>query len=491
MSIEGGAFEARWKPILAAPDRLTLHELADTMPPPARAITFDAGRHGKPPEDDPAVLLASFVAWLMDALPRVATRTGRTRALPRAVNKENIAAVWMQCLCSFEPRLPGESQLLSAFHDRVDNWQRPARREAGFPWLLSFHLLEPEGEAPDAAWQVQYRLEPIAGGAAIPVDKSVLSRASLRHVDRLLAKAAGICADIREGSDTFPLDVMGAFRFLTETRPRSNGRDSGSPRPEWWTRHENAAMVRARPVLKPSPASRTGTFSMDELMHFDWEVAIGGENYTREELDRLAESTAPLVKVHGKWLPFDPQSIRAALDLWKREAAPARDVIRMALGGAEAPPACSSKKRAAKAGSANCSRSWEARPASRSFPAPADFQGTLRPYQVRGFSWLGFLRQYGLGACLADDMGLGKDHSGSGAARPRARQRRRPPGAAGLPHFGGRQLAEGSGAFRSRPSRSWCTTESRAPAGRNSWKRPAATRSSFPVTRWCIATSIC
>jgi SNF2 family DNA or RNA helicase len=27
---------------------------------------------------------------------------------------------------------------------------------------------------------------------------------------------------------------------------------------------------------------------------------------------------------------------------------------------------------------------------------------------VRGFSWLGFLRQYGLGACLADDMGLGK-----------------------------------------------------------------------------------
>ena len=26
----------------------------------------------------------------------------------------------------------------------------------------------------------------------------------------------------------------------------------------------------------------------------------------------------------------------------------------------------------------------------------------------RGFSWLAFLRQWGLGACLADDMGLGK-----------------------------------------------------------------------------------
>jgi len=39
---------------------------------------------------------------------------------------------------------------------------------------------------------------------------------------------------------------------------------------------------------------------------------------------------------------------------------------------------------------------------------PDSFSGKLRPYQVKGFSWLAFLRQYGLGACLADDMGLGK-----------------------------------------------------------------------------------
>jgi SNF2 family DNA or RNA helicase len=40
--------------------------------------------------------------------------------------------------------------------------------------------------------------------------------------------------------------------------------------------------------------------------------------------------------------------------------------------------------------------------------APAGFQGELCPYQVRGYSWLAFLKQWGLGACLADDMGLGK-----------------------------------------------------------------------------------
>lgn len=39
---------------------------------------------------------------------------------------------------------------------------------------------------------------------------------------------------------------------------------------------------------------------------------------------------------------------------------------------------------------------------------PETFSGTLRTYQKEGFSWLGFLREYGLAGILADDMGLGK-----------------------------------------------------------------------------------
>ena len=40
--------------------------------------------------------------------------------------------------------------------------------------------------------------------------------------------------------------------------------------------------------------------------------------------------------------------------------------------------------------------------------APESFCGQLRPYQQLGNPWLAFLRDWGLGACLADDMGLGK-----------------------------------------------------------------------------------
>jgi SNF2 family DNA or RNA helicase len=50
----------------------------------------------------------------------------------------------------------------------------------------------------------------------------------------------------------------------------------------------------------------------------------------------------------------------------------------------------------------------QGRTAFEELPPPESFAGTLRPYQLRGYSWLAFLKRLGLGACLADDMGLGK-----------------------------------------------------------------------------------
>ena len=44
----------------------------------------------------------------------------------------------------------------------------------------------------------------------------------------------------------------------------------------------------------------------------------------------------------------------------------------------------------------------------RDISLPEKFEGELRPYQKAGYNWLHFLKEYGLGGCLADDMGLGK-----------------------------------------------------------------------------------
>ncbi|MCE9615106.1 MAG: DEAD/DEAH box helicase [Lentisphaerae bacterium] len=64
---------------------------------------------------------------------------------------------------------------------------------------------------------------------------------------------------------------------------------------------------------------------------------------------------------------------------------------------------------------ATCDEAFEqARTALRGFErieplkAGALFVGTLRPYQEDGLGWMKFLRDFGMGGCLADDMGLGK-----------------------------------------------------------------------------------
>ena len=44
---------------------------------------------------------------------------------------------------------------------------------------------------------------------------------------------------------------------------------------------------------------------------------------------------------------------------------------------------------------------------------PTTFKGQLRDYQQHGVDWLQFLREQALGGILADDMGLGKNHSDS------------------------------------------------------------------------------
>lgn len=41
-------------------------------------------------------------------------------------------------------------------------------------------------------------------------------------------------------------------------------------------------------------------------------------------------------------------------------------------------------------------------------PQPDGFSGRLRDYQREGLGWMEFLREFGFGGCLADDMGVGK-----------------------------------------------------------------------------------
>ncbi|MFJ5935108.1 DEAD/DEAH box helicase [Streptomyces sp. NPDC093071] len=176
-----------------------------------------------------------------------------------------------------------------------------------------------------------------------------------------------------------------------------------------WPR-ELARTLSASAVVRPAlaaPGSATdGTsfFDSEELLRFDWQLALDGDPLTEHEMDLLAEAHRPVVRLRDQWVVVDPDLVRKAR---KRELGLLEpvDALGVALTGTaevdgETVPAVPVGALAALR--------------DRLLAGPEDVQAppgltaTLRDYQLRGLAWLDLMTSLGLGGCLADDMGLGK-----------------------------------------------------------------------------------
>src|SRR5262249_38078683 len=130
-----------------------------------------------------------------------------------------------------------------------------------------------------------------------------------------------------------------------------------------------------------------------------------------EELMALARLKVPLVKFRGRWIELRPEQLKAATDFWKSknmDQGNLSDLFKLISGvkqiGGELPVTDVE----ASGWLSQFLYQFKTHAQYQLLPVPSTFVGKLRDYQQRGYSWLHFLRSFGLGACLADDMGLGK-----------------------------------------------------------------------------------
>ncbi|UZI26822.1 DEAD/DEAH box helicase [Streptomyces sp. VB1] len=148
--------------------------------------------------------------------------------------------------------------------------------------------------------------------------------------------------------------------------------------------------------------------SADALLSFDWRFALGDQKLTREELDRLAESTRPIVRLRDQWVLIDPEEARRARDTQDRKVTPIDALGAVLTGSTEVD---GRRVEVAATGWLQRLRDRLADPesaAQQSIGQPETLTATLRDYQLRGLNWLNTMTSLGLGGCLADDMGLGK-----------------------------------------------------------------------------------
>lgn len=433
-----GGWRACWKPTLAGAESQWFHRLAQVMPGACRAFAEEGTAV---PDQPAAVVLETALALLVDALIRstgtvvqVAVAGRRPSAPTRRF--DSLHDQWFHALRSPDGALRGSASELAKLAKQVRSWRRPATVLAEAPFRLCFRLEEPTRNgsaeiqaAADDAWTVRYLLQarddpsllvPVADAWA-PQRRlvSVLRRGGFRPREYLLAalgQAAGLGAAIEASLKTatpsgFTTDTAGGHRFLTETAWLLEQAGFGVLLPAWWTRKGTKQRLTVNAHVK-SPSMQGGSgLSLEDLVQFDWQVALGEHTLSLRELEILARLKAPLVQVRGQWVQVDAAEIQAALDFWKNQEkgqATLRDLVRMALGAERAPGGLPISRVTATGWVEDFLAQLEGRAAFAEDPAPPGFRGTLRPYQVRGYSWLAFLGRWGLGACLADDMGLGK-----------------------------------------------------------------------------------
>ena len=193
-------------------------------------------------------------------------------------------------------------------------------------------------------------------------------------------------------------------------------------------------------IGKPKPKMRLqgsmsfGAFTAGDLLDFDWEIAIGDENISAKEFLELAEQADGLLKYKSSYVQIteqDLQSIRDKIEGKSGESAK-NDKGKKAADDAEGAasstdelleedsvPEITQAKLVQACFTGECDnipvemasdfkQQFDAWRAETDIPLPENLNATLRPYQMRGYSWMYKNLEIGFGCILADDMGLGK-----------------------------------------------------------------------------------
>jgi superfamily II DNA or RNA helicase len=401
------AYRASWRARLGATQRAELAALAGAMPGACRALSRAADGA---PDDAPFEVVRRFVNGAVDAL----VRSAALRARASVASDGTLNDRWMRALCGEQRVIDVKGVEAREFASAVEEWVREATRDDEAEHRLCLRLEEPVTDG--GPWFVRYLLQSHADLSLLVSFDSVwkkppLRRAFLDAMGKAARLSPRIDATLREAKPLgYALDDAGAHAFLTADAPLLGGAGVGVLLPAWWTPYGTKTRIAARAEVKRQRGPSSG-MRLDSIVEVNWRLALGGEPLSPKELAELARLKSPLVRMRGQWVIVGANEIRAALELRERRSTQTMrlgEVVHMALTGRGQNGALAVEHVAGTGALGKLFDRLAGRAAFEEQVVPKSLRGTLRPYQVRGYSWLRFLSRLGLGACLADDMGLGK-----------------------------------------------------------------------------------
>jgi hypothetical protein len=381
---------------LDADDIAQLRAIAAAMPYEAHAVPVDGSPPLRLPE--PEALVRAFFDAVADSLPRTPAAEFAAGApfaaaapqhLPGAREWAAEAAAGMDAGVRVSLRLD-----LSAYEFFDTAPDGGAERNAAAA-LVQVHSLADPTLVMDAA-----RLWAGAGDEHFGPRARIDTVLALRRAARAWQPLARLLE--RDVPDVLPMTEDELYELLG---PGAARLDAAGVAVHW--PKELARTLTAAAVVRSAPGSATdGTpfFDSEQLLSFDWQLALEGDPLTEREMDALAEAHRPIVRLRDRWVVVDPDLVRKAR---KRELGLLEPVDALAVALTGTAEVDGETVEAVPTGALAALRDRLTAPTA-AVEAPEGLRATLRDYQLRGLAWLDLMTSLGLGGCLADDMGLGK-----------------------------------------------------------------------------------
>src|SRR6266700_3957917 len=311
--------------------------------------------------------------------------------------------------------------------------RRSTRRATSTPlpeqWL---HALACENGKQDTNWHVSYYLQAnddrslLVPAAQVWKERSstltFLKRQFENPQERLLAdlgKASRLFPAIEESLHTarpteLSLSTEEAYSFLRQSVPLLEQSGFGVLVPSWWQKPATRLRVKLKVKPKEKGKSKTGAglFGLDSIVSYNWTVAVGNTTLSAKEFEKLVRLKMPLIQVRGQWVELRPEEIEQAIAFFSKQQGNGDmtlgEALRLGLGQEQSAIGLPVADIESEGWIAELMDKLSNNVKISTIKPPANLQGQLRPYQLKGVSWLAYLKQFGFGACLADDMGLGK-----------------------------------------------------------------------------------
>ncbi|NJD54154.1 MAG: DEAD/DEAH box helicase [Candidatus Methanoperedens sp.] len=418
-SDKNGQSFARWQYVLNdQDDMIRMSMLARGMPPICRSILLN----GSP--NNPEALLSDYINSAVDGCIRRWIPISEIRS-----KTSSISSAWLESLSTGQP-IKTNTHGLKNLSEGIRSWGRPIYEVERSGFRTCFRL-DPPAPDVDDSWSLRYFLQASDDPSLlVPADDvwresrdtlSFLKRKFDHPQEKLLAdlgKASRLFLPIEDSLNAArpvaaELRTQQAYTFLKEAAPLLSESGFGVLIPPWWNKGAAKTQLGIKLSVKPKREQKTGKgiFTFDSIINYNWQLAVGGEAISEEEFQHLSSLKEPLVRIRGQWVELKKDEIDAAIKFFRSKNSgemKLSEAMKLSIGQGESETGLKISGFEAKGSLSSLFEQLSGRKGIMQIRQPDSFSGELRPYQVKGFSWLAFLRQYGLGACLADDMGLGK-----------------------------------------------------------------------------------